>query len=158
MDQRGHHRLDHIPGFRCPRGDRCLLDRWNSDTHASRKNIGIAGAALVFINQHKTARVAQPLDPGNSIHTFECGQHHAVHKSQLVLGKGLAVRVHFIDKEFAGFHAFGFRVGDSVDVTLAQFGFHHAFGVAHTAKPQMADIGLAGHKGDGYTVANIGAA
>ena len=56
---------------------------------------------------------------------------------------------------FAIAHVRHFAIDHPVDMALAHFRFHQAFGIAHAAQPHMPDIGLAGDEGHRHLVAQL---
>ncbi len=130
----GNHRLNHVTGFRCASGDGGGFYRRNGDADTGRVDVFVFWVALMFIDKHKTTRVAEAFHGGENVNPFESGQHHGLFEFQFMLFEQFAFAVHFVNEHFAIFDFGGFGVGDPFDAAVAQFALQHAFGVTDTTK------------------------
>ena len=103
----------------------------------------------MFVDDDKTAWITQSFHIGNRIHTFEGRQHHGMFEFQFMLLDGFTGFVTFINKHFTSFHLADLGIGDPFYVSMAEFGFKHAFGITDTPQSEVSNIRFAGYKGDG---------
>ena len=150
-----HHALDHVAGFGCAGRHGCDLYRRNGHANTRRENVFIGLAALVLVNQHKAARVAQIGHCGHRFHALEGRQHHGQLEGHFVVFVHIAEVIELRDKELAFLHPGGLGIGDPLHVAVAHFGLQHRFTVAHAAQSQVANIGLAGDVSHGHFVAQF---
>ena len=92
------------------------------------------------------------------VHALEGRQHHGQLKSQFVLFVHITQVVELGHEHLAIFDLGGLGVGDPLHVAVAHLRLEHRLAVAHAAQAQVADIGLAGHVGNGHFVAQLAAA
>jgi hypothetical protein len=78
-------------------------------THAGGEDVAVLLAALVLVDQHEAARVAQLGHGSHRIHALEGGQHHGHLEGQLVLLVHLALVVSSVANSLPGSTAWSWR-------------------------------------------------
>ncbi len=121
----------------------------------AEKMFGVFRRALVLVDQHEAARIAQALHGRHGIDALEGRQQHRELERQRMgffVGAGFVALHHM---HHALFNLADLGIDDPFDVALAHLAFHQAFGIAHAAQAHVADVRLAGYEGHRHLVAQL---
>ena len=112
----------------------------------------------MFVDQDEAARIHEAIDAAHRGNPGEGRQQHRIRERQFVRVQRCAFRVQLLRHDLAGFDRRDARVGDPLDVALAQFRLEQPLGIADAAQPHVPDVWFRTDEGDRHAITQLAAA